>query len=124
MQKRKAVVAGLLAASFLAASISTADAAWFRGHREYYHRGPGPVLGLVGAIVVGAATIATAPFAIIAGAGRSEPPPPDYYGPPPGYGPPAYGPPAYGPPAYGPPPAYYYGRGPGYYGPPRGYYGY
>jgi hypothetical protein len=50
-----------------------------------------------GAVVAGAATIATAPFAAIAGA------PGPYY-----YGPRAY---------YGPPPGYYYGPG-YYYAPP------
>ncbi|HXC27482.1 MAG TPA: hypothetical protein VNV38_05950 [Stellaceae bacterium] len=52
-----------------------------------------------GAILAGAATVATAPIRAIAG--------PGYYGPPPGYYAPGY---------YAPPPAYY-----GYYGPPPGY---
>jgi hypothetical protein len=101
MQKRKAIIAGLLATVFLATSVSSATARW------YHHRGPGPVLGLlgvVGAVVVGAATIATAPIAIIADAGRAGPPPRDYYGP--------------------PPPRYYDRRDRGYYGPPPRYYGY
>jgi hypothetical protein len=46
-----------------------------------------------GAVVAGAATIATAPVRAIVG-----------------------------PPYYAPPPGYYYGPGPGYYGPPPGYY--
>ena len=118
MQKRKILVAGLLAASFLAISVSSAEARWYRHDYYYYHRGPGPVLGLVGAAVVGAATIATLPFAIIAGAGRAEPPPPPaYYGPPPG----AYPPPDY---YYRSSPDYYRGAPGYYYGPPRGYYGY
>ena len=84
---------------------------WHRG--GYYHRGPGPVLGLLGAVVVGAATIATAPIAILANAGRSPeyngPQQRGYYGPPPG--------------AYddAPPPRDYYRHN---YGPPPGYYGY
>jgi hypothetical protein len=112
-----------LTGAILALSAGGASARWY--HRPYvYHRGPGPVLGLVGGIVVGAATIATLPFAILGGAARSAPPP-DYYGPPgQGYGPPGQG---YGPPpeAYAPPPPrpYYYGPR-GYYGPPPGYYGY
>jgi hypothetical protein len=120
MQKRNAVIAAALAATFLATTVSSAEARWFHRGHGYYRGGPGPVLGLAGAIVVGAATIATAPFAILAGAARSAPPPPpDYYGPPPNY----YGPPpgAYSAP---PPPSYYYGRGQGYYGPPPGYNGY
>jgi hypothetical protein len=124
MQKRKALIATAMAVTFLTATASSAEARWFHGHRDYYHGGyrgePGPVLGLAGAIVVGAATIATAPFALLAGAGRSAPPPPDYYGPPPDY----YGPPPGAYRAPPPPPSYYYGRGPGYYGPPPGYYGY
>jgi hypothetical protein len=119
MQKRKALVAAALASVFLAGTVTTASAArWHtRDYRGggYYHRGPGPVLGLLGAVVVGAATIATAPIAILAGAGRSPPPPPPpgYYGPPQGYGPAYDAPPP-------PPPQAYYGRG---YGPPPGYYG-
>ena len=125
MQKRKVLIASAMAAAFLAATASSAEARWFHGHRDYYHGGyrggPGPVLGLAGALVVGAATVATAPFALLAGAARSAPPPPpDYYGPPPGY----YGPPPGAYRAPPPPPSYYYGRGPGYYGPPPGYYGY
>lgn len=96
-----------MAAAVLAASASSADARWY--HRHY---GPGPVVGLVGGAVIGAATIATLPFAILGAATRpAPPPPPAYYGP--GYGPSPYG---YGPP---PPPAYYRG-----YGPPPGYNGY
>jgi hypothetical protein len=63
-----------------------------------------------GAIVAGAATIATAPIAAVAGA--------PYYGP--GYGG-GYGPGYYAPPpAYYYPPQAYYGAQPYYYG-PRGY---
>jgi len=118
MQASKVLIAVGLTGAMLAASASSAAAPWY--HRPYsYHRGPGPVLGLVGGIVVGAATIATLPFAILGGAVRSAPPPPpDYYGPGPGYAPP---PEAYGPP---PPRSYYYYGPRGYYGPPPGYYGY
>jgi hypothetical protein len=120
MQKRKALVAATLAGVFLAGTVTTASAArWhtreYRGG-GYYHRGPGPVLGLLGAVVVGAATIATAPIAILAGAGRPPPPPPpNYYGPPQAYGPGGY---EDAPPP--PPPPGYYQRN---YGPPPGYYG-
>lgn len=119
MQASKVLIAVGLTGAMLAASASSASARWY--HRPYsYHRGPGPVLGLVGGIVVGAATIATLPFAILGGAIRSaSPPPPDYYGPGPGYAPP---PEAYGPPPP-PPRPYYYGPR-RYYGPPPGYYGY
>jgi hypothetical protein len=123
MQKRKALVAAALASVFLAGTVTTASAArWhYRDYRGgYSHRGPGPVLGLLGAVVVGAATIATAPIAILANAGR----PPDYNGPQQRgyYGPP---PPSYGPGGYEdapppPPPPGYYRRN---YGPPPGYYG-
>jgi hypothetical protein len=115
------VLAGLTAAALLAASVSSADARWFG------HRGRGPGLGLLGGVVVGAATIATLPFALLAGAANSGPPSrggyydqgDNGYGPPQGgYG---YGPPqgAYGYGAYPPPPRY---ARP--YGPPPGYYRY
>ena len=62
-----------------------------------------------GAVIAGAATVATAPVRAIAG--------PGYYGPPPGYYAPGY----YGPASYyGPPPGYY---GYGYYGQPGYTYG-
>ena len=105
---RKSLIAVGMAGLVLAATSSTASAEW--GHRHYYyHRGPGPVLGLVGGLVVGAATVATLPFAILGAATRpaEPPPPPAYYGPPP---PPAYAPPP--PRGY---PGYYYGPPPGYY---------
>lgn len=73
--------------------------------------GPFLPLCLVGAIVTGAAVVATAPFALagaaFAGPGYYPPPPPGYY-----------------PPAYYPPPAQPYYPPPGYYYPPqRPYYG-
>jgi hypothetical protein len=132
MRGSKIIFATLTASALLAASVSAADARGFR------YRGPGPVLGLLGGVIVGAATIATLPFAILADAARPGPPPRDYYGQDDrGYGPPqgsygyGYGPPApppppqdrygygYGPPAAPPPPRYYRG-----YGPPPSYYGY
>jgi hypothetical protein len=131
MRGSKIIFATLMAFALLAASMSAADARGFR------HGGPGPVLGLLGGVIVGAATIATLPFVILADAARPGPAPPDYYGqddrgygPPPNYygGQPAYGP-GYGPPPP-PPPSYYqrdpryYGPPPDYYGPPPGYYGY
>jgi hypothetical protein len=109
---RKGLIAVGLSAAVLAATSSAASAGWHHG--SYYHRGPGPVLGLVGGVIVGVATIATLPFAILGAAVSPSPPPP----------PPAY----YGPPQqqgyYSPPPQQgYYGPPPqqGYYGPPQGY---
>jgi hypothetical protein len=132
---RKGLIAAGLSVAVLAATSTAASADW--RHHGYYHRGPGPVLGLVGGIIVGAATIATLPFAILGAAVSPAPPPPPpppaYYGPPQQQG--YYGPPPrqgyYGPPQqqgyYGPPQGY---NGPpqqqqqGYYGPPPGYSGY
>jgi len=113
VQKNR-IIAPILTAALLAGSTGAAEARWY--HRHY---GPGPVAGLVGGVIVGAATIATLPFALLAGATNPAPPPPPppYYGPRPYYG---YG-------AYGPPPGYYrdyYRPPPGYYRPPPGYYGY
>jgi hypothetical protein len=142
MQTRKAIIAGTLAVAFLATSLTSASA------RGFHHHGSGRGFGLVGALFAGAATIVTAPLAIIAEAGRGSrsdydgpdydngPPPRDYparprssyYGPPPGNYPPQSG--YYGPPQgnYPPPPqSSYYGppQGappPGYNGPPSGAY--
>lgn len=99
----KAIIGSVVAASLLAVSVTSASADRWHG-RGYYHGGgyyrggPGPVLGLLGAVVVGAATIATLPLRIVGDA--VAPPPPRYYAPPP------------------PPPPAYYGRGyqGGYYG--------
>jgi hypothetical protein len=134
MHPAKALLSGLVVAALVAAPLSSASAAW-------RHRGLVPDLfGAAAAVVVGAATIATAPLAIIAGAGPRgyyggppgyayDGPPRGYYGGPPGYaydGPPRgyYAPPPvryYAPPRdYGPPPGYYPPR-PQYYGPPPGY---
>lgn len=116
MRIAKVLLATMVAGFALAATSSGASAQWY--HHRYYHRGPGPVLGLVGGVIVGAATIATLPFAILGAAVRpAEPPPPAYYPPPPGPPPRYYGPRAYGPGAYGPP-GYYAPPPPGYY---RGY---
>ena len=62
--------------------MSGAEARWFRhgGGHYYYHGGP----GLVGGVIVGAATLATLPFAVLGAAVNPGP----AYGPPPGYGPP------------------------------------
>jgi|HubBroStandDraft_1064217.scaffolds.fasta_scaffold2284935_1 hypothetical protein len=90
----------LLVASASAIPLHDASA-WCR-----WRCGPGPLIALpfiaAGAVVAGAATIATAPIAAVAGA------PGPYYAPPPGYYP-GY---------YGPPPGYY-----GYYGQPGYTYG-
>jgi hypothetical protein len=97
---RGAALALLVAGASLA-PLSHADARCWRWHCG----GPG-ILALpfvaAGAVVAGAATIATAPIAAVAGA------PGPYYAPPPGYYP-GY---------YGPPPGYY-----GYYGQPGYTYG-
>ena len=98
MRYGKILFAALTSAAVLAVSVSSADARWSR------HRGPGPVAGLLGGVVVGAATIATLPFAVLGAAARSAPPP---------------GPAYYGRQDYGPPPrADYYGRYDGYGAPP------
>ena len=116
MRGSKIIFATLMASALLAVSVSSADARWFG------HRGRGPGVGLLGGVIVGAATIATLPFAVLGAAANAGPPSRGYYdqG---GYGPPQggayYGPPqgAYG---YGPPPPPRYYRG---YAPPPGYYG-
>jgi len=122
----KVVATSTLAAALLATTVSTADAA------RWERRGPvRGLFGAVGALVVGAATVATLPFAIAASAARAATPPPAYYpAPAPAYYPPApaYAPPRayYAPPAastwYAAPPAVY-GQSvpPGYYYPPPPY---
>ena len=146
MRFSKALLVGIVATGMVAYPLSSASAGW----RHHGHVGLiGGLFGFAGGVVVGAATIATAPIAIIAGAGQGgyegppayapqqayAPPPPAYappqqaYAPPPGsyYGPPRgyyqqapYGQPGYGPPAYGP---QTYAPAPQYNGPPQGYYG-
>lgn len=94
MRMRQMAVAAALAAG-LAALPPAAEA-------QYYRPCPPFLLALpfcvAGAVVVGAATIATAPFRALAG-----PPYYGYYRRP--YGPPPY----YRPRVYGPPPPPYYG---------------
>jgi len=100
MHSAKALFSGLVAVALVAAPLSSASAAW-------RHRGVIPdVFGAAAAVVVGVATLATAPLAIIAGAGSRG-----YYDGPPGY-------------AYGGSAREYYGGSVGYAyeGAPRGYY--
>ncbi|MGD0189338.1 MAG: hypothetical protein ABSD74_01215 [Rhizomicrobium sp.] len=136
MRFSQALLSGIVIAGLVAAPLSSAQAGW--RHRDGHVGLIGGLFGLATGVVVGAATIATAPLAIAAGAGRQgyDGPPPAAYGPPPGYGPQQgayYGPPpGYAPPQgayYGPPPANFTpppanAAAPGaYYGPPRPYYG-
>lgn len=89
---RSATVA-VLAAGTLLLPTSEASARCWR-----WHCGPGPLalpFVAAGAIVAGAAAVATAPVRAIAGPPYYAPPP-AYYAPPPGY--------------YNAPPGYYYGR--------------
>ena len=111
MQKTKAVIAILLTGAFVALSASDASArGWGR------HRGPGPVLGIVGGVLAGAVAIATLPFAVVGAVVDPGPPHPRYYARDDGYYGGDYPPP--------PPPRGYYGRGyddRGYYGDDYGY---
>lgn len=116
-----------LAAVLVATTVSAADAArWDR-------RGPPVrgVFGAVGALVAGAAVVATLPFAIAASAARAATAPPVYY---PNTGPAYYPAPAYAAPRayYAPPPpastwyaappdVYGQSAAPGYYYPPPPY---
>ena len=103
MRKSKVVIAILLTGALVALSASDASArGWGR------HRGPGPVLGLVGGVLAGAVAIATLPFVIV---GDVVDPGPRYYAREDGYYGRGYAP--------APPPRGYYQRG--YYD--RGYYG-
>jgi hypothetical protein len=115
MRASKFIFGAVAAAALLAGSVTSADARWF------HHRGPGPVLGLLGGVVVGAATIATLPFAIV-GAAVNPGPPSRRYSDQGYYGPPQGGAYAYGPPPPPPPPAPYSPRQYGYAQPPPGYY--
>ena len=107
--KHRALVVGSLAVALVAAPISSARAQY--GYPYYYYGSPpvyysNPLLWpfqAAAAVVVGAATLATLPFRVVAGATY---PYPAYYGP---------------PPYYYPPPAYY-PRSSGYYPPQQGYY--
>ena len=113
--KYRALVIGSLAVALATAPILSARAQYVGPY--YYHGNPpvyysNPLLWpfqAAAAIVVGAATIATLPFRVIAGATY---PYPAYYGPPPYY---------YPPPAYYPPSSGYYPQRQGYY-PQQGYY--
>lgn len=93
MSLRRIAVAAAFAAGIAALSPATAEA-------QYYRPCPPFILALpfcvAGAVVVGAATIATVPFRALAG--------PPYY-----YRRPYYGPPRYYAPRYYGPPGYYYG---------------
>ena len=109
MRASKVIFATALVTAITGTSIAQAAPYWghYRGHA-------GP--GLIGGLIVGAATIAALPLAIIAGA--ANPGPPGYYGPP---APPrSY----YGPGYYAPSPGYYRRQVRRPYGPPPGYYGY
>ena len=91
MTHTRGAVLALLVAGASAVPLHDASA-WCR-----WRCGPGPIIALpfiaAGAVVAGAAAIATAPVRAVIG--------PPYYGPPPAY---------YAPPGYYPPPGYYYGR--------------
>jgi hypothetical protein len=131
MRFSRVLLSGIVAAGMVAAPLSPAFAGW---RHHYGHPGLiGGLFGFAGGVMVGAATIATAPLAIVAGAAA----PSGYYGPPPQayapqptyqaapgyyYGPPRgyYAPAPYGPPAYGPAPQYSAPPPSGYYGPPPG----
>jgi hypothetical protein len=102
------LVTPLLAAALLVIPVTSALAGgWDEECRV--HPEPGPVLGLVGAVVDSAAAIATAPFAILADVVHGRPlrdgdgPRREFYGPP------------------APPAPDYNGAGARYYGPPPGY---
>jgi len=95
----RVIRASLLATTLAAVPLSSASAHWYHHHYGLI----GGLFGFAGAVVGAAATIATAPIAIIAHAASG----PDHYGPArQGY--------------YAPPPAYGYR---GYEGPPQAYYG-
>ena len=111
MQKTKAVIAIILCGAFVALSASDASArGWGR------HRGPGPVLGIVGGVLAGAVAIATLPLVVVGSAFNPGPPRARYDDRGDGYYAQDYPPP--------PPPRGYYGRGyddRGYYGDDYGY---
>jgi hypothetical protein len=96
---RNLLVGCCLTAATIAAPLSSASAGPWHRHRCWFI---GCVFDAAGDVVVGAATIATAPLAIVADAadgGRD-------YGPPQGYAAAGYG----GPVIYGPPRYYRYPR--------------
>ena len=117
----RALVVGSLAVALAAAPISSARA-WDDRPYPYYGNPPvyysNPLLWpfqAAAAVVVGAATLATLPFRVIAGATY---PYPAYYSPPPYY----YPPPAYYPPSPGSYPQQGYSPQLGYYPQQQGYY--
>jgi hypothetical protein len=119
----KMIIASLVAAALVAVPVSSAAARGWHHHG----RGFGGVFGVAGAVIAGAATIATAPIAIIAGAasrggrGYYDGPPRDGYAEPPRGYPQSEN---YPPPGYsGGAPRYYPSQQAQYYG-PRGDYGY
>jgi hypothetical protein len=126
MRSTKFLFGSLIAAGLVLAPITSASAGWHGHGGGRGFRGP---LGLVGALVGGAAAIATAPLAIIAGAAQEgyDRGGPQYEGSYRGYPPPDAGP-GYGyraaPRGYPQPQAQYYAP-PGYYSarPSRDYYG-
>ena len=96
MRGKMLIVGGLIAALAMA----PVSHAWAQYARPYYYYS-NPLLWpfqAAAAVVVGAATIATLPFRVIAGATY---PGPAYYAPP-AYYPPAYAQPVYVPPVYWP----------------------
>ena len=109
MHSMKLLAWAVLTAGAVVLPLSSASAqcCW----RHYHHYGPvGGVVDAAGAVVEGAAIVATAPIALAAGILSAPFAAADDYGP--YYGPPGYYAPPY---AYGP--SYYYG--PGYYYGPR-----
>ena len=109
--KGKLLIVGGMVAALAVAPVSSAYA--WRDH-DRWHGGPLWLpFAIAGAVVVGAATIATLPFRAVAAATS---PGPYYYAPPPA---PAY----YAPPqGYYAPPQGYYAPQQGYYAPPPAYY--
>jgi hypothetical protein len=101
----KTALIGAVAATALALAPLTPASA-----HGYRHFGLiGGIFALGTAVVVGAATVATAPFRVLAGP-PAYAPPPTYYAPPPRY-------------YYAPPAPQYYAPPPAYYSAPYGYYG-
>jgi len=126
MRFSKVLLGAIVVAGIVAAPLSSASAGW--RHRGEHVGLIGGLFGFAAGVVVGAATIATAPIAIVADAAAPRGyygPPPAAYAPQPAYAAPQgyyYGPPRgyYAPAPYGPAPQYY-ARPSGYYGPPPGY---
>lgn len=109
---KKLIAATALAATLAAVPLSSANAYdhyrggghGYGGHDHGWHHGPGPVLGLLGAAVVGTVALATFPFRAAAEPAYVEAPPP----PQPYYAPQVvYQQPYYAQPVYYAPPRYY-----------------